>query len=78
MVTQNQLYQRQFLSIAQPYVWVEAGGNKTENKAHAINCSNFSKVVSVTVSGGKLFHNFIADGKKECKWQSTLDRLGLV
>ena len=42
-----------------------------------INCLNFSKLVSVTVSKGKLFHDFIADGKKECKWQSTLDS-GLV
>ena len=40
------------------------------------NCLNFYKVVSVTVSG-KLFHNFITNGKKESRWQSTLDR-GLV
>ena len=30
----------------------------------AIDCLDFSKFVSVTVSGGKLFHNFNADGKK--------------
>jgi len=29
-----------------------------------INHLNFSKFVSVSVSGGKLFHNFIADGKR--------------
>ena len=22
----------------------------------------------VPAAGGKLFHNFIADGKKECRW----------
>ena len=42
------------------------------------NRLNFSKFVSVaSCVWGKLFHNFIADGKKECKWQSTLDN-GLV
>ena len=43
-----------------------------QNYMKLFDCLNFSKFVSVTVSGGKLFHNFIADGKKECKRQSTL------
>ena len=51
--------------------------SQLQNYIKLINCLNFSKIASITVPGGKLFHYFIADGKKECKWQSTLDS-GLV
>jgi len=39
-----------------------------------ISCLNLSSdVVSMTFTG-KLFHILIDDAKKECRWQSTLER----
>jgi len=41
-----------------------------------INCLNlFSEVVS-TASEGKLFHNLIADGKKECHMEKSYTIFG--